>query len=753
MNQRRKQRNTSPLRRRSRDSNPDPNRAREAGRYEHPVASREFILDTLKKRGVPVEEQELERLLRITPEDREGFSRRIAAMLRDGEIIRNRRNALCVVEKLDLVRGRVQGHPDGFGFLVRDEGGQDLFLGPKEMREVMHGDRVVARISGTDRRGRPEGAIVEVLERGQQRLVGRLHGQHGILHVAAEEKRISHEILVPPHEAKDAKPGQVVMVELIAQPSKHAQPVARVIEVLGNYADPGMEIEIALRKHTLPHVFSHAVEQLCAGIPDTVTAEDREGRTDLTKLPLVTIDGETAKDFDDAVYCEPLTPSPSPEGEGGFPSPLGRRARDEGGFRLIVAIADVSHYVTHGDVLDREAASRGNSVYFPRRVIPMLPEKLSNGLCSLNPKVPRLAMVCDMRVEADGDIASYKFYPAVFRSHARLTYTEVAAMLEDGEGEAARRHHALLPHVRNLHRLFKVLLKAREVRGAIDFETIETEMVFDEHGKIARIVPVRRNDAHRVIEECMLAANVCTSDFLRGREHPVLYRVHEGPTPEKLAALREFLKGFGLSLSGGDKPRAGDYAKLLARAKDRPDAQLLQTVMLRSLKQAVYSPDNVGHFGLAYESYTHFTSPIRRYPDLLVHRAIKAVLKGRRYEPGNWHELGAHCSMTERRADDATRDVSAWLKCYYMKDRVGDTFAGSVSGVTAFGAFVALDEVYVEGLLHVSELGSDYYHFDAAKHQLMGERTKKRYRLGDRVRVKVVRVDLDTSRIDFALAS
>ena len=748
MNQRKKQRNSIPLRRRSRD----PHHAREASRYERPVPSREFILETLKKRGVPVPEHELEGALHIVPQDRVAFATRLAAMERDGEIMRNRRNAICVVEKLDLIRGRVQGHPDGFGFLVRDEGGQDLFLQPKAMREVMHGDRVVARISGTDRRGRPEGAIVEVLERGQQRLVGRLHSEHGILHVTAEDKRISHEIMVPPHEANNAKPGQVVMVEIVAQPSKHAQPVARVAEVIGNYADPGMEIEIALRKHALPHVFSHSAEQLCAKLPDTVTAEDREGRTDLTKLPLVTIDGESAKDFDDAVYCEPLTPGPSPKGEGRlFPSPPGRRVRDEGGYRLIVAIADVSHYVKHGDALDREAAGRGNSVYFPRRVIPMLPEKLSNGLCSLNPNVPRLAMVCDMRIAADGEVESYQFYPAVFRSHARLTYTEVAAMLEDEGGEAARRHHALLPHVRNLYRLYRQLAKSRARRGAIDFETIETEMIFDEHGKIARIVPVRRNDAHRVIEECMLAANVCTSDFLRGRDHPMLYRVHEGPTPEKLAALREFLKGFGLSLGGGDKPRAGDYAKLLARAKDRPDAQLLQTVMLRSLKQAVYSPENVGHFGLAYESYTHFTSPIRRYPDLLVHRAIKAALKGRRYEPGNWHELGAHCSMTERRADDATRDVAAWLKCYYMKDRVGDTFAGSISGVTAFGAFVALDEVYVEGLLHVSELGSDYFHFDAAKHLLMGERTRKRYRLGDRVRVKVVRVDLDTSRIDFTL--
>jgi ribonuclease R len=715
-----------PLRRRSQD----PHREREAGRYEHPVASREYILETLRDQGVPVDEAELERLMRVPEREREGFSRRIAAMQRDGEIIRNRRNAICVVEKLDLIRGRVQGHPDGFGFLVRDEGGPDIFLAPKEMREVLHGDRVVARISGTDRRGRPEGKIVEVLERGQQKLVGRLHREHGILFVAAEDKRVSHKFLVPQHDSGDAKPGQVVTVEVVAQPSKHAQPVARVVEVLGNYADPGMEIEIALRKHALPYVFPRAAEQLAARIPDTVTAEDQEGRIDLSKLPLVTIDGETAKDFDDAVYCEPQA----------------------GGHRLVVAIADVSHYVKHGDALDREAATRGNSVYFPRRVIPMLPEKLSNGLCSLNPKVPRLAMVCDMKVDTAGEIESYKFYPAVFRSHARLTYTEVAAMLEDAGSEAARRHRALRPHIEHLYRLFKVLAKARERRGAIDFETIETQMIFDDRGKIVRIEPVRRNDAHRVIEECMLAANVCASDFLRSHDHPMLYRIHAGPAPEKLAALRDFLKGFGLQLGGGDDPHARDYAKVLARAKDRPDAQLLQTVMLRSLKQAVYSPDNVGHFGLAYESYTHFTSPIRRYPDLLVHRAIKAVLRGRGYEPGNWRELGAHCSMTERRADDATRDVAAWLKSYYMKDRVGEIFTGSISGVTAFGAFVALDDVYVEGLVHVSELGSDYFHFDAAKHQLMGERTHKRYRLGDRMRVKVVRVDLDTSRIDFVLA-
>jgi ribonuclease R len=714
----------------------DPFYERERQRYEEPLPSREFILDTLYDQGVPVEEDDLATLLGVTRSERQAFQRRLAAMERDGEIMRNRRNAICVVSKLDLIRGRVQGHPDGFGFLVRDEEGPDLFLPFGEMQKALHGDRVMGRISGVDRRGRPEGKIVEVIERAQRRIVGRIRNEHGVLIVVPEDKRISRDFLVPPNETSGAAPGQVVTVEVIVQPSKHVQPVGRVVEVLGNYADPGMEIEIALRKHDLPHVFSREVERQSALFPPGVTDIDRDGRVDLRDLPLVTIDGETARDFDDAVYAEPLT---------------AKRGRGKGGYRLVVAIADVSHYVNHADALDREAMSRGNSVYFPRRVIPMLPERLSNDLCSLNPRVERLCVACDMTIAADGEITKYQFYPAVMRSQARLTYAIVADMLEHPRGENATRHRDLLPHLENLYRLFRILVESRTERGAIDFETIETQIVFDDKGKIDRIVPVHRNDAHRVIEECMLAANVCASDFLRKRRQPMLYRVHEGPTPEKLAALREFLKGFGLSLSGGDSPHAKDYAKLLARVKNRPDAQLLQTVMLRSLQQAVYSPDNVGHFGLAYESYTHFTSPIRRYPDLLVHRAIKAVLARKRYNPGDWHALGAHCSMTERRADDATRDVVNWLKSYYMRDKIGETFTGSISAVTAFGAFVALDALYVEGLLHISELGNDYYHFDGIKHQLVGERTNKRYRLGDRVRVKLVRVDLDTSKIDFVL--
>ena len=694
---------------------------------EEQIPTRELILQTLNAKGVPVSDAELDELLAIGKRERVGFDRRLSAMQRDGQIMRNRRNAICVVAKLDLITGKVMGHPDGFGFLIRDDAGPDLFLGPHEIQKVLHGDRVMVREIGLDRRGRPEAKIVEVIERVNRQIVGRLHQEHGVLFVVAENRRISQDFLIPPGEGLDVKPGQVVVAEIIEQPAVRTQPIARIKEVLGNYADPGMEIEIALRKHTLPFEFPPAVVKASAKFERTVA--ESAGRVDLRELPLVTIDGETAKDFDDAVYCEP-------------------RGK---GFRLVVAIADVSHYVRHGDALDSEAYERGNSVYFPRRVIPMLPEVLSNGLCSLNPEVDRLCMACDMTIDAHGQVSDYRFYPAVMWSHARLTYTTVAGMLEHPKGVEVQRHRALLPHIANLHRLYQALLRARSKRGAIDFDSTETQMIFDAHGKIERIVPVKRNEAHRLIEECMLAANVCASDFLAKHEHPTLYRIHEGPTAERLAALREFLKGFGLSLGGGETPHASDYAKVLERCKERPDAQLLQTVMLRSLRQAVYSPENVGHFGLAYEAYAHFTSPIRRYPDLLVHRAIKALVESKRYERRDWVELGVHCSYTERRADEATRDVESWLKCYYMRDRVGDTFNGTISSVVGFGIFVTLDDVYVEGLVHISDLGSDYFHFDAAKHLLLGERTAVRYRLGDRVVVRVVRVDLEASKIDFML--
>jgi ribonuclease R len=708
----------------------DPFLEREREQYEHPLPSREYILQVLADHGVPIEQEDLISLLQIEEHEVELFVRRIRAMERDGQIMRNRKRAICVMDKLDLVKGKVQGHPDGFGFLVPEDGSDDLVLSAKEMHKVLHGDVVMARVGGTDRRGRREGSIVEVLEHANTRVVGRLYDDHGILFVVAENRRISQDILVAPGEQNGAQAGQVVILELIQQPSKHAQPIGRIVEVLGNYGDSGMEIEIALRKHDLPHEFPHDVKHQAEQFSAQVQPENYAGREDVRGLPLVTIDGETARDFDDAVYCEP----------------------SGSGFRLVVAIADVSAYVKPGEPLDKEALIRSTSVYFPRRVIPMLPEELSNGLCSINPNVERLCMVCDMQISAEGNIEKYRFYPSVMFSKARLTYNQVADMLAKPQGEIAQQYAAVLPHINHLYTLFQTLLKARGKRGAIDFETVETQMIFNEQGKIEKIVAIVRNDAHKLIEECMLAANVCAASFLHEHEHPVLYRVHEGPTPEKLEAVREFFKEFGLELGGGDEPQAADYAKLLKQIKGRPDYALLQTVMLRSLRQARYAPENVGHFGLGYEAYAHFTSPIRRYPDLLVHRAIKAVLKGSQYKPSEkWDALGVHCSQNERRADDATRDVEAWLKCFYMRDHLGNVYDGTISSVTGFGLFITLDELFVEGLVHVSELGSDYFHFDAVKHQMVGEHSGKRYRLGDRVRVQVVRVDMESTKIDFVL--
>jgi ribonuclease R len=720
----------------------------------------EVILAALSQARGPMTPVELAQRLDIG-EQRAEFESALAELEHSGRVVRNRAGLLLVAARANLLSGKVQGHRDGYGFLLRDDGGPDLVLSEHEMSRVLHGDRVLARPAGEDRRGRPLGEIVEVIEHRTNRLVGRLLNERGVTIVVPEDQRVSHDILVPPGAAAGAEHGQVVVVEIVQQPQRHVQPVGRVVEVLGAIDDPGMEIEIAVRKFAVPHEFPPLALAEAEALPTHVEPRDLAGRVDLRDVPLLTIDGEDARDFDDAVYCEPMN---------------AKRTR----WRLLVAIADVGHYVKPAGSLDAEAQNRSTSVYFPRRVIPMLPEKLSNGLCSLNPKVDRLVMVADMVISAQGSVTAYQFYPAVMHSHARLTYTEVWEALSVPDSRAAQRLAPVLRQLTDLHDLYRVLAKARAGRGALEMETTETYIVCDAQGRIEKIMARTRNDAHRLIEEMMLAANVSAADLLARHRHPTLYRVHEGPTPERLENFRALLRTLGLSLGGGDSPRPKDFAELLERIRSRPDAQLLQTVLLRTMQQAVYSPHNAGHFGLAYDAYAHFTSPIRRYPDLLVHRAIKALLAGNVYEPrllasvdvqdvpravrrqagGEtparaalplWEKLGLLCSANERRADDASRDVEAWLKSWYMRERVGETYSGTVSAVVPFGIFVVLDDLFVEGLVHVSELGAEYFQFSEPMHELRGERTGLRYRLADRLTVQVARVDLEARRIEFRL--
>ena len=668
----------------------------------------------------------------------------------------------------------MQGHRDGHGFLIRDDGDGDIFLPPNEMRAVLHKDRVKVRIVRQDRKGRPEGRVVEITERPAHPIIGRLLNEGGIWIVAPEDKRYGQDILIPKVGIGTGKPGQVVVVELTEPPALFGQPVGRVKEVLGEIDDPGMEIDIAVRKYSVPHEFSAACLELARELPDKVRPQDSKDRIDLTDIPLVTIDGEDARDFDDAVYCEPAK--------------IGKAK----GWRLLVAIADVSNYVETGSAIDIDAYDRATSVYFPRRVIPMLPEKLSNGLCSLNPDVERLCMVCDMLITAKGDVHAYQFYPAVMFSHARFTYTEVAAILANTKGPEAHKRKARVNDLLNLHDVYRALLSSRAVRGAVDFETTETQIICDDNGRIEKIVPRVRTEAHRLIEEAMLAANVCSADFIQNSKHPGLFRVHEGPTPEKKDLLRNYLKALGLPYTVSDEPKPSEFQHIAQATKERLDAQQIHTMLLRSMQQAIYTPINSGHFGLAYEAYTHFTSPIRRYPDLLVHRVIKAILAHKKYQlpalplPGEaqaklakrlqknkagaqmddaprikmspveqqaWEAAGLHCSANERRADEASRDVEAWLKCKFMREHLGEEYSGVVTSATSFGIFVTLDALYVEGLVHITELGGEYFRFDEARQELRGERTGIRYAIGTRVQIQVSRVDLDGRKIDFRLVN
>ena len=705
----------------------DPHASREAERYQRPVPSREFVLDYLHESVGPLTHAEICAGLQLVDDDQiEAMRRRLRAMERDGQIARNRVDAYGTLDKLNLIKGRVIGHPEGYGFVSPLQGGeQDIYLSSRQMRRVFDGDIVLLRIAGWDRRGRPEGTLVDVVERQTKQLVGRYFCESGIHFVRPDNPRISQDILIPADQLCAAEPGQIVLVDITEAPSRNSPPSGHISEVLGDHLDPGLEIEVAIRNYGIPHGWSDEVQAETDAIPDHVT--DKDFRVDLRALPLVTIDGEDARDFDDAVYCEP---------------------KSRGGWKLIVAIADVSHYVKPGIALDRQAFERGNSVYFPNHVVPMLPEKLSNGLCSLNPREDRLCMVCEMQVSREGDVTKYQFYEGVMYSHARLTYTQVAQIIEEKKSADSdnlrNQFTAILPQIDSLHDLYTVLHKRRNQRGAIDFDTQETRILFDAQRKISQIIPVKRTEAHRLIEECMLAANVCTAHFLEKAKLPALYRVHEGPSEERLSSLRDFLGELGIGLGGGDDPQPEDYQRVLRAVKHRDDASVIQSVMLRSMSQAVYQAENNGHFGLAFDAYTHFTSPIRRYADLLVHRAIRSLIRSGKkvanivrvdgapelakadiypYELPRLDETGSHLSVTERRADEATRDVVNWLKCEYLVDRVGEEYSGVVSAVTGFGLFVMLDDLYVEGLIHVTGLPKDYYYHEASQHRMVGERT------------------------------
>ncbi len=713
----------------------DPHRAREARRYAHPIASRELVLQTLEARGRPLAADELSAALGIESErDLSALARRLRAMERDGQIIRNRRGDYGLVGKMDLVRGRVVAHRDGFGFLIPDDGSQDLFLSPREMRALMHGDRAVARVTDIDRQGRRQGSLVEVLERNTHRVVGRYRRDSGVGFVTPDNRRLLHDILVPDSATGEAHHGQVVVVEIVEQPTERSQPIGHVVEVMGDHMAPGMEIDIAIRAHELPFQWPSVVTEEARALAPHVTEQAWRGREDLRGLALVTIDGADARDFDDAVHC----------------------SRTAAGWKLTVAIADVSAYVKPGSALDAEARLRGTSVYFPERVVPMLPEKLSNDLCSLRPDEDRLCLACELNIDRDGHIRRSRFFEAVMRSRARLVYDDVAAAVVQRDAAARASLSAILEHLDELYALYGALRRARERRGAIDLDNPEALIVFGADRKIDSIGTRTRNDAHRLIEECMIAANVAAARFIERHRIPALYRVHDRPAPDKVTELREFLSEIGVKLAGGARPEARHFASLIKRTSDRADNELIQTVLLRSLAQAAYSPRNIGHFGLALESYAHFTSPIRRYPDLLLHRAIKHLLEGNalerfEYDSDAMVSLGAHTSMTERRADEATRDAVAWLKCEFMLDRIGEPFEGTIMGVTSFGLFVTLDDIHVEGLVHVSALGADYFHFDAGGHRLVGERSGAVFRLADRVRVRVQRVDLDDRKIDLEL--
>ena len=696
------------------------------------IPERDTILSFLRNAKKPRKLKDIAHSLNVkTSDERAALNKRLKAMLRDGQLMMNRREGYGLVDKMDLIPGRVIGHRDGYGFLKPDAGGDDLFIPARDMRSLLHGDHALVRMSGHDRRGREKVALVEVLERANVTIVGRLLKEDSIYFVVPDNNRIHQDIFIPRENIGKAKSGQYVVVEIVRHPDQHTQPVGKVIELLDTESVSELATEIAIRAYEIPHEWPTEVMDEIAGFkPDAKI--DVSGRKDLRDLPFVTIDGEDARDFDDAVYCEP-------SGKG---------------WRLLVAIADVSHYVLPDTALDEEAKLRGTSVYFPERVVPMLHEILSNELCSLKPEVDRYCLVCELSLNGRGEIKSYHFHEAVIRSAARMTYSEVTSLVLSENKETLKQYRNLLPHIENLFSLYKLMHKHRQKGGLLDFDSIEAGFIFDEAGNIEEIKPLVRNDAHRLIEEFMLAANIAAAEFLLEKDLPILFRNHETPKQEKLRDLREFLRELALDLGGSDEPEAKHYAALIDKVHNREDAHLIETVLLRSMPLAFYGEENQGHFGLAFDSYTHFTSPIRRYPDLLVHRGIRSLINKRKkfpYTKTNMHVLGESCSMTERRAEEATREVVQRLKCIYMHDKVGEVFYGTVSSVTGFGLFVELDDIFIEGLIHVTSLPNDYYHFDAIGHRLEGENSRKVYNLAQRLKVQVIRVDIDDSKIDFEL--
>lgn len=714
----------------------DPFHEREKANYDAPIASREHLLELIKAEHVPLPLEDIAAALGYTDEtQQEALRRRLGAMLRDGQLFRNRRGGYLSFDHMDLEKGYVQSHPDGFGFVATESGGKDIFLPARQMRTLMNGDKVAVKIASFDsQRGRAEGALVSVLQRAHETIVGRYYRESGIDYVVPDDKRLVQEVLLNREVGHAAKQGDIVLVRITEYPTAHSQPIGLIEQVLGQENAPGMEVTIAVNTHHIPHGWNDAVRESVRQLESEVREADKGNRRDLRAMPFVTIDGADARDFDDAVYCEAL-------GDG---------------YRLFVAIADVAHYVGIDTALDVEALIRGTSVYFPGEVIPMLPEELSNGLCSLNPNVDRLCLVCCMEINQQGSITQYDFFEAVIHSHARLIYEDVAAALFDNVPTDISALAAVQDDLHNLIGVYRALARARKRRHAIEFETREVVFRYDAQRKIEAIEPYQRNEAHLLIEECMIAANMSAARFLKQHKLPALYRNHEGPNVDKLPNLQEFLAGFGIAM-GTENPTPTDYARLVAEARERPEADMIQTVILRSMLQANYSPNpKIGHFGLALKDYAHFTSPIRRYPDLLVHRAIKHWIARQTaadysYDLERMTALGEQCSRNERRADDATRDAADWLKCEFLQKHIGREYHGIVSGVTNFGLFVQLNDLMIDGLVHVTALKRDYYQFDAAHHRLVGEKSGRSYRLGDRLQVRVARVDMQDRKIDFDL--